>query len=209
LHTARSVDPGFAAREAAAEALRNGIYNGLKEQGFTDAEALRHTEGSLLKIRNASLKQEFNGEKTVAGTEKGGTTRKAAGKVAKVGIRGGAAAVGAHVGGPLGAGAADVLATPAAEAAERAIAPGKMTKNDLIQRAFTPAPVVRPVQVTGQGAAAGATGTAAAHSETDRIFFRASDGSMHSIPGNENALAHARHIDPNLEVMPSENSATQ
>jgi hypothetical protein len=34
-----------------------------------------------------------------------------------------------------------------------------------------------------------------------RIFFEASDGSQHSVPDNENAIAHAKQVDPGLKII--------
>ena len=66
--TARATDPGFAAREAAAESLRNGIYGKLADRGMPDAQELRLDEGSLIKIRNAAQNQVLNADKSVSGT---------------------------------------------------------------------------------------------------------------------------------------------
>jgi hypothetical protein len=49
--TALATDPGFAARQAASEALRNGIYDGLDENGVPGVRQLRLDEGSLIKLR--------------------------------------------------------------------------------------------------------------------------------------------------------------
>jgi hypothetical protein len=71
---------------------------------------------------------------------------------------------------------------------------------------------VKAVGRPGEGAAAsvvrGATAaknageavSANAGAQLGRLFFTASDGSTHSIPDNENALAHAKAIDPGLQV---------
>ena len=74
---------------------------------------------------------------------------------------------------------------------------------------------VKAVGRPGEGAAARVVqGVSALHSavpkasemigaEAPRLFFTASDGSQHSIPDNENALAHAKSIDPGLQVQPA------
>ena len=49
---------------------------------------------------------------------------------------------------------------------------------------------------------AGEAVAANAGAQAGRLFFTASDGSTHSIPDNENALAHAKSIDPGLQVHP-------
>ena len=200
IHTARTTDPAFAAREAAAEALRNGVYDELQEMGFKDMRNLRLDEGSLLKIRNATLKQEFNGEKPVAGTEKGGALRKKVAGAVRGGSRALGAAAGAHVAGTPGALAGEAIGDVAGGVAGKAVEGGKMTRGDLIKQAFSPVPVPQPVQGVAGTAAAGAAGAAAGNANQE-IHFRASDGSMHAIPANENALAHAKQIDPGLQVV--------
>jgi len=200
---ARSTDPGFAAREAVANSLRNGIYDeldgmGFKMTGIKDSRALRADEGSLLQVRKAAQKQEFNGEKPVAGTEKGGAIRKKAGAVAKAGLRTGGATLGAKVAGPIGAAGGEMAGDFAGGIAEKLIRGEKLTREELIQNAFEPAPT-QPGAAVNPRAVAGAS---AGNEGQQEIHFRASDGSMHAIPANENALAHAKVIDPGLQVVP-------
>jgi hypothetical protein len=64
--TARSIDPGFAAREAASRALRDGIYTQLEARGIAGVRELRQDEGALLSVRNATERQIYAGDKTVA-----------------------------------------------------------------------------------------------------------------------------------------------
>jgi hypothetical protein len=198
LHTARMTDPAFAAREAAAESLRNGIYDELEDMGYKDMRALRRDEGSLLKVRNASLRQEFNGERGVSGTESP-VRKKVAGAV-KAGGRMVGAGVGAHAG-PLGAVGGEAAGGLIADKAADLITPGKLTHNALLKKSFGPAPGSIPQGgVTGANAASAATEGAAANN--GNIYFRASDGSEHAIPDNPNALAHAKSIDPGLQLIP-------
>lgn len=197
--TALATDPGFAAREAVSEALRNGVYDKLEQLGFREARALRRDEGSLLKIRNASLKQEFNGEKTGRQPEVS-VPRKIAANVAKKAAIGGGAAIGAHVAGVPGAVTGAEIGSSVGDMAAKAILPGPETKNALLDRSFRPTPVVPSVQNAPASAAAPATGISAGEND-NRIVFKASDGTMHSIPKNENAIAHARVIDPNLTII--------
>lgn len=98
-YTARTEDPKFAAREVAAEALRDGIYDQLEARGMKDVRELRRDEGAILRIRNAVERQIYGGEKTVAGTGKDSPARRVAAKASTV--LGGAA--GAATGGPIGA----------------------------------------------------------------------------------------------------------
>lgn len=112
--TARAVDPGFAAREAAARSLRDGIYTALEAQGFRGMRQLRLDEGAIIAVRNAIDRQIFNGEKTVAGSAPTGMVR----KTAAVGVR--------------------LLPVPAmvTDPLARAIAPANRTRDALMARAF-------------------------------------------------------------------------
>jgi hypothetical protein len=92
---ARASDPAFAAREAAAESLRDGIYKQLAANGMPEAQALRLDEGSLIKLRNAAQSQIYNGDKMVRSTAQTGPVRQAAKAITKSGATAaGAAAAG-------------------------------------------------------------------------------------------------------------------
>jgi microcompartment protein CcmL/EutN len=127
--TARAIDPAFAAREAAAESLRNGIYDGLEQLGIPDARDLRQVEGSIIKIRNAAQNQVFSGAGRVGGTGTSSATRQAI----KAGIKTAATGVGAQVGGVPGA----VIGSTAGERVGQMVAPGNLTRDALIERSFS------------------------------------------------------------------------
>ena len=76
--TARAADPGFAAREIAAQSLRTGIYDALDLRGAQGVRALRQDEGSIIALRNAAERQIYAGGKNVAGTGTNVFARKAA-----------------------------------------------------------------------------------------------------------------------------------
>ena len=97
--TARRADPAFAAREAASEALRDGVYNKLEARGVEGVRELRLDEGALLQFRNAVNNQIFAGDRAVAGTGASGPVRRMVGR----GVRLGSTAAGATVAGPTGA----------------------------------------------------------------------------------------------------------
>lgn len=126
--TARATDPGFAARELAAESLRNGVYDKLAERGMPGVDQLRQDEGSLLSIRDAAQNQILNGEKTVAGT---GSSSKLA-KAGKTILTGGGVAAGEHFGGMPGA----VLGGTAGAALGDLLAPSNLTRNALVEKSF-------------------------------------------------------------------------
>jgi hypothetical protein len=126
--TARATDPAFAARDAAAESLRNGIYKQLGANGMPNAAQLRLDEGSLIKVRNASQNQIFNGDKVVRSTAQTGPVRQAAKAVTKSG----ATAVGAAAGGWPGA----IVGREVGEAAANAFTPEGLTRDELVERSF-------------------------------------------------------------------------
>ena len=134
--TARATDPAFAAREAAAESLRNGVYDGLEELGIPDARDLRQSEGSIIKIRNAAQNQVFSGARRVGGTGTSSVTRQAI----KTGIKATTTAAGAHVGGVPGA----VIGSTAGERVGQIVAPGNLTRDALVERSFSAPPVSAP-----------------------------------------------------------------
>lgn len=125
--TARQVDPGYAAREAAAAELREGIYSRLEGLGVPGVAELRRDEGALIAIRNAAERQIYAGEKTVAGTAPTGV-RKAIG----AGIRAASVAAGSTALGTPGAVAGSTLGDTLARAA---VGSG-MTRDAMIERAF-------------------------------------------------------------------------
>jgi hypothetical protein len=141
--TARATDPAFAAREAAAEALRNGIYDSLAQNGMPGAQQLRLDEGSLIKLRNAAQNKAFVGDQRVSGTAPQNLLRRMAGR--------GATIAGAALGSPMGPIGAAVGAE-AGGAAATALNPSNLTRDALIERSFganlpnTPAIAPQPTQ---------------------------------------------------------------
>ena len=133
--TARATDPAFAAREAAAESLRNGIYKQLGANGMPNAAQLRLDEGSLIKIRNAAQNQIFNGDKVVRSTAQSGPMRQAAKAVTKSGATAAGAAVGGWPGAIVGGEIGDSLGN--------AFTPEGLTRDELIERSFSK-PVASP-----------------------------------------------------------------
>lgn len=126
--TARRVDPGFAAREAAVSSLRDGIYQQLENRGIQGVQELRGDEGAIIAIRNAAQRQIFNGDKPVAGT--GSSSMSAKLTRATIPVAGGAA--GAYMGGPVGAASGVVIGNEVS----RALAPPNLTRDALVESAF-------------------------------------------------------------------------
>lgn len=128
LQNMRQTDAGFAAREALAQSLRDGVYGKLEQRGVAGVRDLRMDQGSLIKMRNAAEAKVLAGDKPVAGTAPAGTARRVGGRIVKIG----ATAGGAAVGGPAGA----VIGSEVGEAARQFIAPSNLTRDQLIERGF-------------------------------------------------------------------------
>jgi hypothetical protein len=131
--TALKVDPEFAARYAAAESLRDGIYEALEKKGVQGVREARQDEAAIIRVKNAASKQILKGEAVVHGSNKVGITRKlTAGAVRRgAGIAG--FAIGSQIGHPyLGYG----ILEGASEPLSRFINPGDLTRNQLIERSM-------------------------------------------------------------------------
>lgn len=127
--TARAADPGFAAREAAAASLRDGVYDALEARGATGVRALRQDEGAVIALRNAADRQIFAGEKVASGQQAAGPVRKAAAGLTRLASVG----AGASVAGPAGA----VVGSVAGEELANAILPSRLTRDALIEQGFS------------------------------------------------------------------------
>jgi hypothetical protein len=173
-------DPAFAARNAAAESLRNGIYDGLKKLGVQDADQMRLDEGSMMKVRDAALRQ-LNKEQTKvkASVKEPGKAKKMASKAVKTGGAAAGAGVGAltHLPGAaeVGAGLGSMAGGAIGEAIEGGV---PLTREQLIQRAFENPQHVQPapIQVTANPAkAAVAAGVAQTADENEQPVPRNRD----------------------------------
>jgi hypothetical protein len=133
--TARATDPAFAAREAAADSLRDTIYDTLDQAGLPGMKRLRLDEGSLIRLRNAAQNQIFNGEKVVSSTAKAGPLR----QIARGATRMAATGAGAAVAGAPGAMVGSVLG----DAAGRLLTPEGLTRNALADKSFAKSPAPR------------------------------------------------------------------
>jgi hypothetical protein len=134
--TARQTDPEFAAREAAINSLRTGIYGALDAAGVPEAYDWARDEAAHIRVRDALERQLFNAEKTVRGTSGVSTTRKIAAQVAKAGSTAVGTGIGATVGGVPGAIIGGAAGTVAGEGISRAILPPDMTRDALMARSF-------------------------------------------------------------------------
>ncbi len=158
--TARQTDPTFAAREAAIDSLRKGIYGALDEAGVPGVYDLARDEAAHIRVRDAIERQLFNAEKTVRGTSGATPLRKITAQVAKAGATTAGTGIGAAVGGVPGAIIGGAAGGVAGEGIARAILPPDMTRDALMARSFenpdlaTPSgPTVPESQATPAGSA--------------------------------------------------------
>lgn len=176
------------ALESAASALRDTIYNHLEASGEDIPRELRQQYGALKQVERV-----FGKRATVADRQAPLNLTQVIGLIAG----GGEAATALLSGHPLAA-AAGVVPVGIATAAKMRNAPESLIRQGLTAGAREAAgpSVAREAAksaVPKVGAIAGST--------AGRTFFRASDGSLHSVPDNENAIAHARAIDPQLQII--------
>jgi hypothetical protein len=111
-----------------------------------------------------------------------------------------ALAAGVAHGGPAGA------AVAALPVADKIINSPAASFGRAVKAVSRPTEGVGPAAVRAGQAVKGAVENNAgnAGAQLGRLFFTASDGSTHSIPDNENALAHAKSIDPGLQIHPAQ-----
>lgn len=79
--TARKTNPGFAAREIAAEQIRDAVYGHLEARGVPGVADLRRDSGALIQLRKAVEPQKLRGENKVAGSAPESAIRNIAGEV--------------------------------------------------------------------------------------------------------------------------------
>lgn len=191
---AMQTDPAFAARQAASESLRSGIYTTLEKLGLPDAAKMRLDEGALIKVRKALQNQVENAGKTVRTAKKPSTLRQVAKRTLTATGAAAGLTIGAKVGHPV-AGAAVGAAT--GEKIAEAMTPEKLTRAEWLERAYQPIkPKISPVQATP---GAGIPGVIAHQLPAGYIHVRGSDGSEHYIP--EAQLQNAYQVDPHLTIV--------
>jgi hypothetical protein len=207
-------DPAFAARNIYAETLRNAIAEKLDQMGMPNARDLRGTQGSIIKMRNAMLKQVYKDvEGAVPGTGgKPGAIRKTAAAGVKAGATAAGVGVGAATGIPGGAEAGAFVGGAAGDVLSNALKGGKpVSRAELVKQAFNPQGPGRmaAVRAAGKQVIPGKAGTAplttaatmaaTAALPPDHIHIRASDGSEHIVPSNQ--LGNAHVLDPGLQIL--------
>lgn len=142
-YTARTIDPGFAARETAAQVIRQGIYDQLEARGVPGVADLRRTEGSIINLRNAAERQIFRGESRVAQTAPNSVIRRALGKAAKYGTAGAGAYIGS-AGGTTGTEFGAMGGAALGDELQSAIRGKALTRDELVARSFKNATTAGP-----------------------------------------------------------------
>lgn len=133
---ARNTDPGYAARDAANDAIKGNLYDRLADLGEDGIGDLRQTEGSLVRIRNAAQNQIFNGDKAVGGTGNNSSIANAGRNLVRAGSTGVGVLAGEHLGGPWGATAGGITGAAAGEFINKWAFPGNLTRAELLDKAF-------------------------------------------------------------------------
>ena len=134
---ARATDPAYAAREAASQSLRDGIYGKLEDRGIPDVQQLRQDEGSIIAIRDAAQNQLFRGDQGVARTGSTSIPGRMARSAIQLGTTGGGAAIGGMVAGAPGAAGGAIIGGGLGEAINRVAFPGNLTRDALIEKSFS------------------------------------------------------------------------
>ena len=179
------INPDIIKWKAAADAIRDELYGKLGDwqaqdhvPNPVDAAKLKRDYGSLRNIEN-----EVRGRVNVNNRQSPLSLKETIGLVTGL----------AH-GGPVGAAMAGIpIADRVLNSPERVFARA-------VQKGAHPEDVGAVVRAGQALKTAGAPAGGLIGAEGPRLFFTASDGSQHSIPDNENALAHAKSIDPGLTV---------
>jgi hypothetical protein len=127
--TARATDPGFAAREAAAESLRNQIYDTLDANGYPGMASLRLDEGSIIKLRNAMESKIYSGDRLVPASAEPGWFSDVISKLTRLGLTAAGAKIGGVPGAVAGARTGEVLADT--------LTPKALTRDALADKSFS------------------------------------------------------------------------
>ena len=179
-------DGDVTALENAASGLRDLLYNHLEAAGENVPRDLRQQYGALKQVERV-----FGKRATVADRQSPINIGQILGYI----TGGTEAATALMTGHPLAA-AAGIVPIAIAAGAKMRNAPESLIRQGLKTATEEAAPSAAKAAVKRAVPAVGGNLGA----QAGRLFFTASDGSQHSIPDNENALAHAKSIDPGLTV---------
>jgi hypothetical protein len=147
--TALKADPEFAARYAAAESLRDGIYGALEEKQIEGVREARQDEAAIIRVKNAADKQIAKSEMKIRGTSDVGVVRRTAAKGVETASKVGGAVIGTTVGHPVvGYEVGKQVGTKLGQI----IAPTDLTRNQLVAQSMELETGGRlPKEITGTG----------------------------------------------------------
>jgi hypothetical protein len=133
---ARETDPEFAARYELQDILRDGIYSRLEEKGVKNARESRQLDASVIRVKNAALKQVNNADKVLRGSSDVGAFRKGAAKISTVAGAGAGWGAGAATGIPLAPEVGAVVGGGLGKALGEKIAPPDLTRGEVLKRSL-------------------------------------------------------------------------
>jgi hypothetical protein len=175
-------DGNIAGLKAAGDAIRDEMYGKLNRlEPGSDIRGLKQQYGALRNVGD-----EIRGRVNVNNRQSPISLKETIGLIAGLG----------H-GGPVGAAMA---ATPYLDRVMNS--PEKLIGRS-VQKAARPGEEGIARKVASAAGRAAPTASAIVGAQIGRLVFTASDGSIHSIPNDENSLAAARAIDPELQVHPT------
>ena len=183
------VNPDIIKWKAAGDAIRDELYSKLGDWQTAD-----HVANP---VDMAAAKRQYGAARNVENELRGQINVQ--NRQSKISLKEMMAlAMGVAHGGPGG------VAVAALPILDKAINSGPASFGRAVKAVARPGEGAAASVVRGASAAknAGEAVAANAGAQAGRLFFTASDGSTHSIPDNENALAHAKSIDPGLQVHP-------
>lgn len=127
--TALRSNPAFAARYAAVQALRDGIYQKLDDLGVPGVQDLRRDEGAVIQMTEAFRRQQYKGSTNAPGTGNSSIPAQIARRALPV--------IGAAAGEYLAPGVGGVIAGGViGQGAAKMLAPDNLTRDAAIARAF-------------------------------------------------------------------------
>lgn len=178
------------AMQNAADELRQQLFKKLELEGEADPAGLRKTYGALKDVQQAAEKRAivYGRQNPINLTE------------ILAAATGAGEATSAIMGGhPMEAlaGAAPIIV---ARLAKTLNSPEYLIKS-AVEDALNPSMLTKAGKAAGEAlpVGTGATGAMAGQTMAERVTFRASDGSVHSVPADQ--VHAARQIDPNLTIM--------
>lgn len=147
-------NPKFAAYYFLADSLRDALYDKFESKGIQGIRPARAETAALIDFRNmadAQLKRNAGGAK-VRGSAAGGKLSQLIGRFTKKAVKGGAVMAGAKMGGPEGAVIGYGVGEELGQAAENAISPGDLTRDEHVAQAMkTKGTKYKPVEIKGEG----------------------------------------------------------